>query len=123
VVRAFQKENSASSKYAAQVAFLKSFGSALTHLRAHAEGTAKDDISPDILSLLEDVRGPWEDFEKYTSQYEASLASFSKRAWRQRIPRTIKFTFEEMAGKIDRLREKICQPLQAINSLLLLQTM
>jgi hypothetical protein len=123
VVRAFQRENGASSKYAAQVAFLKSFGSALTHLRAHAEGPAKDDTSPDISSLLEDVRRPWDEFEKYTSQCETSLSSFSKRAWKQRIPRTIKFTIEEMAGKVDRFREKICQPLQAINSLLLLQTM
>ncbi|KAH9213226.1 hypothetical protein DL95DRAFT_447242 [Leptodontidium sp. 2 PMI_412] len=119
VINAFKEAGGASSKYASEVSFLNGLKSTLDHLEQFVSSTSQSNqLSPVISKLLNDIRGPWDEFKKFLDKYEPSLGASSSRSKLGKAPRTIQYTAKDISGKVGNLRRQTEQPLQAVNSLL-----
>lgn len=123
VFGAFREVGGASSKYTSEVLFLNSLTSTLKHLEEYVNDTPQNDISQEILKLLELVKGPLDSFKTFLDKYEASLGNLSSKSTLGKAPKKITYTLKEISGKVEKLRLQVEQPLQAVNSLLSLQAM
>lgn len=124
VINAFKEAGGASSKYASEVSFLNGLKSTLDHLEQFVSSTSQSNqLSPVISKLLNDIRGPWDEFKKFLDKYEPSLGASSSRSKLGKAPRTIRYTAKDISGKVGNLRRQTEQPLQAVNSLLSLHVM
>jgi hypothetical protein len=123
VCGAFKEAGGASSKYSAEVSFLGSLTATLRQLEEYTAATADSSIAQDIANLVQLINGPLGDFSTFLDKYKASLDTSSTKSKLMRVPKTISYTVKDIAGKVDKLRRQVEQPLQAINSLLSLQTM
>lgn len=126
VISAFKEAGGASSKYASEVSFLNILKTTLDHLETFVTSSgsgSNDNLPQDIAKLLQEVRGPWEDFKKFLDKYEPSLGTTSSKSKLGKAPRTIQYTVKDISGKVEKLRRQTEQPLQAVNSLLSLHVM
>jgi hypothetical protein len=123
VFNGFKEVGGASTKYASETAFLSGLSSTLEQLEKHVATVTQDDISEDILKLVNVIKGPLEEFKKFLEKYKASLETTSTKSKISKAPKTVEYTVNTLSGKVERLRRQIDQPLQAVNSLLSLQVM
>ncbi|KUJ08713.1 uncharacterized protein LY89DRAFT_741560 [Mollisia scopiformis] len=138
VIKAFKEAGGASSKYLREVSFLNSFKATLEHLERFVSSTTSQPIPSsttattlpsqtqasnlpqDISKLLQDIKAPWQEFKTFLDRYETSLGAESSRSRLAKVPRTVQFTVKDIGGKVEKLRNQVEQPLQAVNSLLAL---
>jgi hypothetical protein len=126
IIGAFKEAGGASTKYALEVSFLNSLRSTLDHLErfVSSSSTCEADELPEAVSKqLQEIREPWKEFKKFLDKFEPSLGASTKRSRFSKANRTIQYTLEDISGKVSKLRRRIEQPLQAINSLLSLHVM
>jgi hypothetical protein len=123
VFNGFKEVGGSSTKYASEAAFLGGLSSTLVQLEKHVATAPQDDISEDILKLVDVIKGPLEEFRKFLEKYNSSLGTTSTKSKVSKAPKTVEYTVNILSGKVERLRRQIDQPLQAVNSLLSLRVM
>ncbi|KAF7587533.1 hypothetical protein BBP40_007068 [Aspergillus hancockii] len=128
VIEAFKKKvGGASSQYTSQVSFLQGLKATLGHLEQHVRDNPQNGLSTNISTLLDNIREPWHAFQKILEKYDRALGQIvvgmRTKDKLRRMPKATRFTLDEISGQVGKLRREVCQPLEAINSLLLLQVM
>lgn len=123
VYNSFKETGGASSRFASQSAFLMSLTSTVDRLNEYIQNTPQNEISEDISKLVNVIKDPLNDFKKLLDKHEAVLGKQSTKSGVEKIGPTLKFVLKELSGKTEDLRRQVEQPLQAINSLLVLQIM
>jgi hypothetical protein len=135
IVKIIKSLKSASSKYSSELAFLNGFKATFEHLENHLiksneqeqqsgdEGINK--LTNDIARILKDIRKPWMEFQQFLEKYEDAFGEQATikttKSKLKQVPKMIQYTVEDLSGKVEQLRTRIEQPLQAVNSLLSLK--
>lgn len=120
ISKAFKDSGGATSGYEESVNFLNSIGATFSHLEEHIENDPHDDYSRDIATQLRTMDKPWNTFKTYLAKYEKSLSPDSMRPSVAKVPRKVQWAVKELDGEITKLKSAVCQPLNAINTLLAL---
>jgi hypothetical protein len=95
----------------------------LEHLEKYVSNASQDESSQDITNLLQHIRGPWNEFKQYIDKYEKSMGKSTTKSKLGKAPRTILWAVNGISENMEKLRRRIEQPLQAVNSLLSLHVM
>lgn len=123
VISAFKETGGAKTAYGAELSFVTGLKATFEQLKKFVDRDPNGELPRDINKLLETISKPWQDFKDFLQDYEASLGEASTQSKLRKTPRTVQYTIKVISGKIDKLRQQISQPLQAINALLALQIM
>lgn len=123
VVEAFKSSSGASVKYQQEVRFLENYRKTLEHLKCFIHSHVDGPYITSISEELAQVEKPWKNFKAFLNKYERSLKADSCRSSLLKAPRTIQYSFKDLAMEVNKFRTAIDQHFQLLNTLLSLQTM
>ena len=121
ILSAFKEAGGASSKYASEVMFLECLSTTIKRIEEHFSTTRDVDAIEIITTLLKLIAGPLAEFKMFLDKYQASLGQQSTKSKIKKAPKTVTYTLKDLSGKVEKLRDRTCHPLHAINSALSLQ--
>ncbi|KAF2731935.1 hypothetical protein EJ04DRAFT_358462 [Polyplosphaeria fusca] len=121
ILGAFKEAGGASSKYASEVMFLECLSATMKQIEEYFSKTFDVGARDTFTALLKLIDGPIMEFKIFLDNYHTSLSRNSTKSRFGKAPKIVTYTLRSLAGRVENLRVRICQPLLAINSALSLQ--
>jgi paraquat-inducible protein B len=118
--KALKDAGGATSQYEDAASFLTSLKSTLDLLKQHLDKLPNESHVTAIKNHLREIDAPWADFKSTLEKYEKSLSAESTKSKTKQAPRKIQWAAKGVDEAVRKLRERVMQPIQAINCALTL---
>ena len=110
VINAFDRAKGSKNQYAASCAFLRTLGPVLERVKLQIEATESGKLQNDMLIQAEVIINAYTGFEAYLDKRHGLSARRPSDV--SRVVATIKWSFDELHDKVQRLQEKIINAVQ-----------
>ncbi|KAF2660607.1 hypothetical protein K491DRAFT_711514 [Lophiostoma macrostomum CBS 122681] len=118
--KALKDAGGATSQYEDATTFLTSLNNTLDLLKQHLDNLPDESYVTAIRNHMGEIDAPWAEFKSTLDKYKKSLAADSTRSKTKQAPRKIQWAAKEVDEAARKLRERVMQPIQAINCALAL---
>jgi hypothetical protein len=125
VIKAFKDAGGAASRFQEEAGFLESIMKTLLHVQDYVTRHPDDKWAVDIVQLASRLNAALESIRKSHEKYakHLGLSRHSKMSKFRIAPTVVRYTIRDLAGDVNKRQSAIMQPLEALGTLLTLQSL
>ena len=117
IINAFDRAKGSKKQYAASCAFFRAFGPVLERVKLQIEATESGKLQNDMLIQAEVIINAYTGFEAYLDKRHGLSARRPSDV--SHVVATIKWSFDELHDKVQKLQEKIINAVQLFQTLII----